>query len=86
MVKIIHDEKMWTWPHRIINQFDTYKGILDDENALNKRKCLEWFQIIITRDFYVEDRRNFGKEEVFYDAKVKVLLNKESTWSWEVTK
>jgi len=62
--------------HRMLS--NTY-----DEAAISERTCHEWFQRFKNGDFDVEDRHSGGREKVFEDAELEVLLEQDSCQNQE---
>ena len=50
--------------------------------AISERTCREWFQRF-KNGFEVEDRHSDGREKVFEDAKLEVLLEQDSCQNQE---
>ena len=48
------------------------------EAAISERTCREWFQRFKNGDFDVEDRHSGGREKVFEDAELEILLEQVS--------
>ncbi|EGI62180.1 Mariner Mos1 transposase [Acromyrmex echinatior] len=48
------------------------------EAAISERTCREWFQCFKNGDFDVEDRYSGGREKIFEDAELEVLLDQDS--------
>ena len=53
------------------------------EDCISERTCLEWFQRFRNGDFNVEDRHSGGREKVFEDAELEVLLGEDSRQTQE---
>ena len=53
------------------------------EAAISERTCREWFQRFKNGNFDVEDRHNGGREKVFEDAELEVLLEQDSCQNQE---
>ena len=51
--------------------------------AISERTCHEWFQRFKNGDFDVEDRHSGGREKVFEDAELEVLLEQDSCQNQE---
>jgi len=53
------------------------------EAAISERTCREWFQRFKNGDFDVEDRHSGGRERIFEDAELEVLLEQDSCQNQE---
>ena len=53
------------------------------EADISERTCREWFQRFKNGDFDVEDRHSGGREKVFEDAELEVLLEQDSCQNQE---
>ena len=53
------------------------------ETALSERTCQEWFQRFKDSNFDVDDRHGGGREMVFQDVKLEVLLDQNSCQTQE---
>ena len=71
LIFCFHLKKTAADAHRMLS--NTYV-----EAALSERTYREWFQRFKSGDFDVEDRHGNGKETIFEDSELKVLLAEDS--------